>query len=215
MMTQDDLLQAFIDLTAEKGQLPDSSELHVFYSRVQVPEEIQFLETIDLAVYFLNQVLDVYHLSKKESGLSNEMSFGESFSFLVYTSTDLFEQHRFFSIQCLELVSTGWFYPSYAKKRLEPEIQQFIQDDKFISSTALLFAGDLFINQLICEWESLILMRLKEEMTTESWTERIDKFSALLDSLLHTDVADKSFDYLKTRFNQEFSSLKSFLSTIF
>lgn len=211
-MTQHDLLQALIDYTNDHGYLPVSADLHEFYSRFDVPVEIQFQETIHLAVFYMEQVFELYQEQRQTAGLQSELPFAQAFSFLIFSTADILEEHRFFSVQCLDLTSTGWFYPSYNCRFLEPEFRRFLLSDSQVSNTAHVLTGDWFTEQLIRDWEHLLSLRLKEELDVEGWTERVDKYAVFIESLLHSDIGDKGFDYFKMVFNQEFQSLKSLFS---
>lgn len=211
-MTREELLQLVIDQTIEKGQLPDTDALHKLYNQYSIPIEIQFNETIDVAVYFFETVFELIHTQADETEVLTGLSFGESFSYLIYSAADILEGQLFFAKECLKLVESGIFYSSEIQHLLKPELNRFIATDKLMSNASHLLTGDLFINQMIRDWENLLLLRLNDELSVEAWTERVDKYASLLDSLLHNDLPDKSLDYLKIVFSQQINSITKFFT---
>lgn len=208
MMTKEDYLQATLNFTNEFGFVPEIDELAKFLNQTQTEIELVFKSTEEIVVFYFELLFQEFNSEHESIPELNQLSFGESFSHLVFGCVDLLKSEPVFSKISLNIIKSGIFSNSLIQHLLRPHFEKLIMQDVAISTTSHVLIGDLFYNQMIRDWEEFTALNLNEKLSEDQWIERVDKFSKLMDSLLHNDLPEKGLDYLKTLYSQGLFSLK-------
>lgn len=207
-MTKEDYLQATLNFTNEFGFVPEIEELAEFVSQQKTEIESIFKSTEEIVVFYFELLFQEFNHENEAIPELNQLSFGESFSHLVFGCVDLMKSEPVFSKISLNISKSGFFSNSLIQHLLRPYLEQIILQDLAISTTSHVLIGDLFYNQMIRDWEEFTALNLNEKLNEDQWIERVDKFSKLMDSVLHNDLPEKGLDYLKTLYSQGVFSLK-------
>lgn len=206
-MNKEELLQACMSFHDDKGYLPELEELNIQKS-IELPNGIK--ATDDIFIFYFEELLGQIRDQETED-LDISLTFGEQFSQFIFQSIDLLSTHKPFSISCVKWSSSSLFFSSKIEHLLKEELEDYVKLDDAVTSVAHLVIGDLFFKQMIADWEGFVLHGLEEDIPSEQLLERVDKYTQLLDALLHNDIPEKSFNYLKTLYQQGEFSLKKLL----
>ncbi|TNE74707.1 hypothetical protein EP331_01060 [bacterium] len=210
-MNKSDLLQAAINFTNEKGFIPETNELAA-YLDIEHEDILQvYSDTDELVKDFFREAIAVISEQNNEIEAYESLSFGEGFAHWIYSLADVLKSEPVFSKIGLNVIESGIFFSSAIESELKSIFYELIQHDTNISASAHLLIGDIFFGQLIRDVEHFLKLDLNEELESDQWTERIDKYASFLDSALHNTLPDKGFDYLKTLYSQGEFSLKKWL----
>jgi hypothetical protein len=207
-MIKTDLIQHAILFTNEKGFIPEIDELADFLSLELNEIKSFYTSTDDLVTDYFREAIQTIHDQNIDIEAYAELSFGEGFAHWLYSLADLLKQEPVFSRIGWRIIESGIFYGSKIEIEFKELFSSLVVQDNRISSTAQLLVGDLFYGQMIRDFEQFMHTILNDSLNEDQWTERIDKYTSLVDAFLHNDLPDKGFSYLKTLYSQGEFSLK-------
>jgi len=138
-------------------------------------------------------------------------SLGEKLSALHLSIADQFQEQREFVLQTFNRNKYSCFRSSEFEKEYKLELRNIFETDPQIPSTAAPFINRFLYQSLYCQFIGLIgFWKRDESRNYENTMALVDKWSALIQEVFYSRIAEKGFDLAKFLFYQ--SSLSECMS---
>lgn len=128
-------------------------------------------------------------------------SLGEKLSALHLSLTDQFQEQREFVLQTFNRNMGSPFRSSGFEKEYKQELRNIFENDHRIPSTAAPFINRFLYSSVYCQFIGLISFWKRDESRNyENTMAIVDKWSALIEEIFYSRIAEKGFDLAKFLF---------------
>lgn len=189
---------AAVDLYAEKG---DTFTLHELADRVDADVAdifYYFPNKESVLCFFYDSLVIRYRMMVDEIDDFGTYTLSEKLSNFIFTSFDMLaEKQTFVEASWQKLVRKSYSCADY-EKAIEKLFSDFLENDPGISVSSMLIDRPFFHRLMVNRYLALVDFWLQDESEDKELTiEFTDKLTSLLQEVLYSSVADKTFDLLK------------------
>lgn len=171
------------------------------------------MESADIFDLFPNRssILRYYYTSRmllfREETASlddySSYSLGEKLSALHLSLADQFQEQREFVLQTFNRSKYSHFRSSAFVKEYKQELRNIFENDHSIPATAAPFMNRFLYHSLYCQFTGLISFWKRDESRNyENTMALVDKWSALIEEIFYSRIAEKGFDLAKFLYYQ-------------